>query len=267
MISSLNIKKRTKSLCAFLLNTIFPIYCVGCREEDTWICNACANKLKKKEEQNCTACGKNSNFGNFCNNCQNNFDLTGVWIAGDYKDKNLATLIKNLKYNYAQKIAQPLGGFASTFLMKKFRQAALTSFLTGKEYIPGNFRNTLPQIMITPAYHTLIIPVPLHKRKLKSRGFNQSELLAKEISIKLDMYLEVKSLIKVKNNQSQTNLSAVERRKNVKDCYRWKGNNLKNKNIILIDDVITTGATLNECAKILKKAGANEVWGLVLAKN
>jgi predicted amidophosphoribosyltransferase len=72
-------------------------------------------------------------------------------------------------------------------------------------------------------------------------------------------------LVRIKNTKPQVKLTAAERKTNVKDCFEWLGGNLNNKNIILIDDVTTTGSTLNECAKALKNAGAGEVWGLAVA--
>jgi ComF family protein len=269
------LKKRAKFLGAFLINTIFPIECVSCGKEDVWICNDCLLKIKLNTDFFCASCSSKNNYGAYCNKCKNKFFLKGVWIAGNYnvkgtnKKSSIAVLINRLKYNFAKKISEHLGDFLFRFLKNIFKQAALSSFLSGKEYMPNTLKqeNRLPQIMTTPSYNTIIIPVPLHIKKLKWRGFNQAELIAQVVSSNADIKINCHDLIKIKHNGPQTKLKADKRRKNVHGAYRWVGKKIKNKNIILIDDVITTGATLNECAKILKKNGANEIWGLVLAKN
>jgi len=113
---------------------------------------------------------------------------------------------------------------------------------------------------------SLIMPVPLHKKRLRWRGFNQSELLAKGIKKYFNLDLRLDELIRTKHKKPQTKLSGRKRKENVKGCFFWKGDWLDGKNIILVDDVITTGSTLNECAKVLKENGAGEVWGLVVAR-
>ena len=108
----------------------------------------------------------------------------------------------------------------------------------------------------------VLIPIPLHKNKLKKRGFNQATLIAKKLSKKLDIPLEYNLITKVKDNVSQSGLDRDDRFKNVANVYTLKASGklaIKNKHVCIIDDVITTGATVNECAKLLKKAGAKRV--------
>jgi len=112
----------------------------------------------------------------------------------------------------------------------------------------------------------LVVPVPLSGKRLCWRGFNQAELLARKIAENYGLGLDANNLIRIKHKKPQAKLDEVHRQENIKGCFVWRGNNLNKKNIILIDDVVTTGATLNECAKILKASGAGEVWGLVVAK-
>jgi ComF family protein len=122
------------------------------------------------------------------------------------------------------------------------------------------------------------VPVPLHKRKLRERGFNQAELLAKEVAEYFSLSLETKALIRKKYTPPQVRTKNHKARREslknafeissifTKKCISENTNFLKEKIIILIDDVTTTGATLFEAAKVLKRAGAKEVWGLVVAK-
>lgn len=114
----------------------------------------------------------------------------------------------------------------------------------------------------------IIIPVPMSKIKKAQRGYNQTEILANEISKNFELEYSNNILIKIKNNKRQSSLSKLERLKNVEGVFKIQNEiELKNKKIILIDDIFTTGATLNECAKMLKMAGARQVIALVIAKD
>ena len=113
----------------------------------------------------------------------------------------------------------------------------------------------------------LIIPVPLHSKKIRKRGFNQSHLLAKRIQSHLGAELDFLSLRRISNTLPQTGLRRSERRKNVQGAFSINGKkDFKGRTILLVDDVATTTSTLNECARVLKKAGCEKVFCLVLAR-
>jgi len=113
----------------------------------------------------------------------------------------------------------------------------------------------------------LIMPVPLHPKRLKERGFNQSLVLARSIAPSLGAILDFQSLKRIKYTQPQTGLKRDERRKNVKGAFALSGQKeLKGRTVIIVDDVATTGNTLNECARVLKKAGCEKVLCLTLAR-
>lgn len=117
----------------------------------------------------------------------------------------------------------------------------------------------------------IIIPVPLHKRRLNERGFNQSLLIAHYLSKRLCIPLSIDGLQRVRWTRPQIELSKDERLKNVRGAFAIgtglkPDTILKNKTVVLVDDVYTTGATVNECAKVLKKAGANEVVVFTIAR-
>jgi len=243
-----NIKNHVVKLRDFLLDIIFPIECLGCEKEKNWLCEDCFKKLEYNHNQYCLNCKTANNFGEICNNCKNNFDIEGILIAGNYQDKLLSKLIKTFKYHFIKNLSQPLGKFLSQFLFLQITKE--NSFK--KPNIFSDFKNVL------------IIPVPLHKKRRSWRGFNQSEELAKIIAEKFDVKTST-NLKRIKYKKPQMRLKKSQRKKNIKNCYIWEGDDLNEKNILLIDDVTTTGSTLNECAKILKENGANEVWGLVVA--
>lgn len=111
----------------------------------------------------------------------------------------------------------------------------------------------------------VLTPVPLHPRRLRSRGYNQSDLLAKILSKKLGLDMDQSLLTRAKNNPPQVSASQEKRRENVQGSFRC-GGPLDGQAVILVDDVATTGSTLSACAAALKAAGASSVWCLVLAR-
>jgi len=114
----------------------------------------------------------------------------------------------------------------------------------------------------------LILPVPLYSTKQRQRQFNQAKLIARPLARVFSKELQNKLLIKIKSGPAQVDLSRTERFKNVQGAFRVKNDKLlKNKNILLVDDVFTTGATVNECARTLSEAGANRIDVFVLARS
>lgn len=165
--------------------------------------------------------------------------LTGVddlIIAGEYHDPVLKDLIQAFKFNFNKELVVPL----AALLYSKISWPHLN-----KSY--------------------LIIPIPLHRQRLAWRGFNQSELLAREIS-KLTGWPINCELIKTKKTKEQAGLKEVERLKNQIGVFSWCGANLAGQNIMLLDDIITSGATISQAALVLKQAGAGEIVAMAVAK-
>lgn len=112
----------------------------------------------------------------------------------------------------------------------------------------------------------VLVPVTLHPVRLRKRGYNQSELLARELGHLLDIPVNSSTLQRVRDTKSQMKLGANERHQNVKNAFVCRDERLSGQKIMLIDDVCTTGSTLDACADALKHSGAVSVWGLTLAK-
>lgn len=113
-----------------------------------------------------------------------------------------------------------------------------------------------------------IIPVPISKKRLRERGYNQSLLIAREIAKRTNLKLLNNCLIKTKNIIEQSKLNKEERIENIKNAYEIKNKQLlENKKILLIDDIYTTGSTVNECSKIIRQAKPNKIGVFVLAKD
>lgn len=117
--------------------------------------------------------------------------------------------------------------------------------------------------------YDIIIPVPIHKKRKQKRGYNQSELITRQISKKIPSLVHESTAIqKIKHNIEQSSLSKEQRKQNVKDVYKIVNKEkIENKNIVLFDDIYTTGNTVNEISKILKQNGANKILVLTIAKD
>ncbi|MFC1502203.1 ComF family protein [bacterium] len=114
---------------------------------------------------------------------------------------------------------------------------------------------------------SILIPVPLHKLRYRERGFNQSEIICRSIGSTVSIPVETDILVRTRNTFTQTKLEAEERIRNVNEAFRVRDpNSVQSRTVILVDDVVTTGSTMNSCAKCLKNAGAEKVIGLALAR-
>lgn len=237
----------------FILDLIFPVECLGCDREDVWLCAPCFQKLKVKTRQYCLHCKKKNKWGEFCPECRRNYFLDGCFIAGDYEDEILANLIKNFKYKFIRNLGVELGRFLFLSVRNLNSEAVDLSWHAKRHNFLFNLKNNLA------------LAVPLARKRERWRGFNQAEILKREL-IGGEVVVAGEKLVRIKHKKPQAKLGEEERKLNVKDCFAWQGENLRGRNVILVDDVVTTGATLNECARVLKESGSGKVWGLVVAK-
>ena len=220
-------------------------YCRLCNaaisEDEDYFCSDCWQNLQFCiVDSYCRRCGKElSAFARLpdgCSDCRhNNFQFDSIACAGIYKPP-LSNLIIKFKLSDRTSLLEPLQNLV--------RDAVI--------------RADFPE----PA--DFIVPVPLHWRRRFQRGFNQSALIAKGLA--LDNAQFNTDLVRIRYTQQQIELTVAARKRNVEGAFAVrKGHNFKGKNICLVDDVKTTGATLNECAKVLKEAGAGKVFAFVLA--
>ena len=217
-----------------------------------------AKKLTKKLESIvfppcCAICGK-LNSKKCCKDCEkrinSQLNLNIENKAGYYFEKHMYLFkykneIRNLILDYK-------------FRDKSYLYELFAKIITKNEKICGILEK-----------YDIIIPVPIHKKRKKQRGYNQSELVARQISKNIaNLQLENKAFIKIKNNKPQSKLNKKQRKQNVKNVYKLENKGkIENKNIVLFDDIYTTGNTANEIAKILKQNGANKILVLTIAKD
>ncbi len=211
----------------FLLNIFFPVHCLGCKQQGFLICQSCLDKI--------LILGKRKS---------NIHNLDRLVFALDYRQPLVKKIIKSFKYSpFARSLVKDL----TPLLIKFLKQSPeIITYLTKNNFI--------------------LIPIPLSKRKLAIRGFNQAELIAQELANEFNWLLNSTILKKVKNNRSQSNLTREQRRINVQDVFGVAKKKPGLKNIILVDDIFTTGATLAQAAKTLKQTGGQKIWAIVLAK-
>lgn len=209
-----------------------------------WLCDACLKNIEFLPFQVCPKCEQaTTENGNTCSKCKHASDLDALTVAAKYKEKNISKLVHLYKYRFIEDLHVPLG--------KILVQALSESNLP------------VPDI---------IIPVPLHKRRLRWRGFNQSQLLAKYISQNLALGLEISNeenaLQRKKYTPPQMKIKKYsDRQNNLQNAFTASDpEKIRNKTILLVDDIATTGTTLFECAKILKQNGAKKIFTAVIAR-
>lgn len=227
----------------FILDLIFPKDCIGCGGEGKYLCGQCLEKIEFVGSDYCPLCKKPSPFNEICPVCKKDTAIKAIWVAGDYNKQILQDLIHNLKYNYLEDISANLAQYLLRYL---------------------KYKNVFENFKIF-SDNAVFAPVPLHRKRFISRGFNQSKLLANNLGA-LTGIKTADILQRLKNTETQINLSRQQRQENVKGAFEVTNRNFCNKKIILIDDVLTTGSTFKECAKVLAEAGYDEIYGLVVAQ-
>ncbi len=225
---------------------IFPVRCIGCDKFGDYICRGCLGTISIKKNFECIGCKRNTPFGQTCFLCAKINHVNQLLIAADYKNPLIEKTLKFLKYRFIRDLERPL------------------SILT-KRYLKWL---TLDKKFNVFEANPLLIPVPLHPRRFNWRGFNQSELLVKDIADTFQMEMAHDVIERTINTAPQADIKEREERlKNLNGIFKIKnGIKITGREILLIDDVCTTGATLNECAKVLRSNGASKVVALVIAR-
>lgn len=236
----------------FLLDFLFPRFCLNCGHDNEYICDKCLGKIKLIKRDVCPICEELSLLGETHRKCRGRLKIDGMIVGADYNDEIVRIIIHKFKYQNATASANEL--------IEKFISPKLTHQLLNYLKIDA------------------ITFIPLHADKERKRGFNQSEILAREIGKKL--HIPVVNLLKrVVYNPPQMSVKKIEdRKKNVRGIFRpsplasARGYGTASPlssgklNVLLVDDVATSGATLFEATRVLKENGISFIWGLVLAR-
>jgi len=245
--------KHLKAILSWCLDLIFPRSCLGCGQDGSYLCRDCRDSLPIASCANCPFCGRRSPTGYACQKCrrQHHSSISGILIASDWNNLLLRQIIYEYKYRFVKELADPLSNLATNFLERI------------------DFIKTLR----CSETEIIVIPVPLHKKRLAWRGFNQSELLAQQISKKFNTAVNNDILIRSRHMLPQREVADKKARAaNIKNAFalspklNLNDDAIKNKIIILVDDICTTGSTFQDCARALAPLKPKEIWGLVIAR-
>ncbi len=234
-------RKAIKLIWREALDVFFPSECTGCATEGVWLCPDCFTYIKEETKIQCPSCRKPSADGRVCHQCYHKTSLHGLVVLCQYDNPLLQAMIHKYKYSFVKEIGKVLGQLYE-------RNKALDKVL----------EKTNP----------ILVPVPLHRRRYRFRGFNQAEVLAEAFAKKHRVEIVRDSLVRNRHTDSQVELKdRTHRMENVRDAFSIKvPEALAGKTVILIDDVCTTSATLEACAIAITKARPKEIWGVVLAR-
>lgn len=215
---------------------VYPPICAGCEKPGTRWCDACSSKVKTISSPFCPQCGAPVVAGETCRECDEHpplFDRLRSWAVFDGP---VRSALHRLKYRrdlgLGEILAQPLVNII---------QEEKWDF-------------------------DMVLPIPLSKGHLRQRGYNQAQIIALPVALKLKKECISKGVMRIKDTSSQIALSPHERYINLQDAFYANPAKLKDRNILLIDDVATTGATLNSCAGALRDAGVKTIYCLTVAK-
>ena len=225
---------------------IFPVRCIGCKKFGEYVCRGCLGTISIKKNFECIGCKRNTPLGQTCFLCAKTYSLDQLLIVADYKNLLVNKTIKFFKYKFIIDMEQSL-----SILIKKY----LKWLTLDKNF---NVFGSSP----------ILVPVPLHLRRLNWRGFNQSELLTKDLADIFQMELASDVIVRTIDSTPQADIKERELRlKNLDGIFGiLNKEKIIRREVLLIDDICTTGTTLNECAKVLKKNGASKVVALVIAR-
>lgn len=218
------------------IDWIYPPVCGGCEKPGLRWCSECQQQTNVLNGPLCQRCGRPLPKAGICQECQSAPPSYRALRSWGIHTGPLRNAIHRLKYRGDMGLGEAL----AYHLIQVYEQAQ---------------------------WHTdLIVPVPLSSQRLQERGYNQASLLARSVALYLKIPFSSRALKKVRHTEAQVGLNARERAQNVHQAFQAEPAYVTNKTILVVDDVTTTGATLEECARVLLEAGAKSVYGLTLAR-
>lgn len=228
----------------FFLDLLFPAFCAGCGTEGALFCDTC-QALAPFIPPSCFVCKKlvpaigDTPAGRTCEPCRKRSCIYGFFSPFSYDAAGVRTLVHDLKYRRMRDNAAILGDML-------YRAIAYHGLVLSQK--------------------AMLVPIPLYKSRERVRGFNQAHLIAQVLGACMGIPVQADVLLKIKNTHAQMTLRREERLTNLAGAFAVSDmESVRNRTIILLDDVKTTGATIEEAAKILKAAGAKRIWALTLA--
>jgi len=219
-----------------VLDLFLPPRCGGCRKVGAWLCDQCRSKIRRLEEPLCRRCGVELASARKDCGCRTRLrSLTRLRSAVAYEGP-IENAVHRFKYEGWTRLAGPLAQLVAERLVVEGLAARCA------------------------------VAVPLHPDRLRERGFNQADLLAAELRRRLVIFEPVGKLVRTRPTPPQVGRDRLRRFSNVRHAFEWHGPPIGGESILLIDDVATTGATLDACASALRAAGSGPVTGVSVAR-
>ncbi len=244
-------------LWRIILDSFFPAYCLGCKTEGNFLCSVCQKTTVRLEVQICPWCYLPTPSGRVCDRCREGAAdiserfLDGIFVFSRFEEHSLIQkAIHEMKYEFIAELSKPLGKLLAEELLRDMKKTFMQNH--GEKII--------------------LCPLPLHRKRQQWRGFNQAELLCMSAAEQLHQagfvdFEVVHLLERVHFSRPQMELNRQERIKNIQNSFAVRDVNIRRDEIIfIVDDIATTLSTLNSAAKVLKKAGFEHIYGLVLAR-
>lgn len=228
-----------------ILDYVFPKKCLSCKKLGSYLCENCFSYLSFDAKSLCLVCNKPTFNGLTHPYCRKKYAIDGCFSVLPY-NKTAQKLIYNFKY-------KPYLTDLKSVLIDLFYESLIQNEDFNRELKRGEW---------------IFAPIPLYSAKFRKRGYNQAEILAKELAEKFNF--NTKNILKrTRDTKTQVGLSNIERKLNIKGAFEIINHksSIKNQNIFLVDDVVTTGSTLSEASNVLKRNGAKRVIGLTLARD
>jgi competence protein ComFC len=218
------------------LDWLFPPSCGGCKTPGTRWCHDCQSITNQILPPICTICGLNHLYGGICNQCKNIPPKVTALRSWAFFNEPIRNAVHQLKYY------QNIG-------------------------LGNEFSKPLADVLAASGWEIdLITPVPLGPARKKERGYNQASLLAKPVALRLNYPFLPHSLFRTRETESQVDLTLKQRKLNIAGAFQANERLVSGNNILVVDDVTTSGSTLDSCADALFQAGAEKVYGLTLAR-
>ena len=218
------------------MDFLYPPFCGGCGKSGTRWCEKCGRSVILISEPKCEICGLPQSKAGICVSCQEMRPYYKKRRAWAVFDGPIRKALHKMKYK------QDLG----------LGDALATEMLPYINYLNWDI--------------DIVVPVPLGKKRMRKRGYNQVSLFARPLALAMEWKYSIRILKRARETNSQVGLSKDEREKNVHDAFQADRRKVEGKSVLVIDDVSTTGATLNSCAKALIDGGASDVFLLSIAK-
>jgi len=215
------------------MDYVFPRECFGCGREGEWLCSACFDSVKFFQTAPCFLCNRESFFGGACPECQTATGIDEIIVATTYEKSVAGKIVEQYKYNFLESAGEIL----VRLLVKQICQQGAAMRFAG----------------------AILIPIPLHPRRMAERGYNQAAVIALGLANQFGCQVDENLLKRIKYTQQQAKLDREERNKNIKEAFAVDARVSVPETVVLVDDVLTTGATFAEVARVLKTAGVKRV--------